>query len=34
MTFLNKANREINVAYLDQANEIYRRENNNNNAKD
>lgn len=34
MTYLNKANREINLAYLDQANEIYREENANKNAID
>jgi hypothetical protein len=27
MTYLNKANREINIAYLDQANEIYKKDN-------
>ena len=34
ITFLNKANREINIAYLDQANENYQKDNNNENAKD
>jgi hypothetical protein len=34
MNFLNKANREINIAYLDQANEMYKKENIWENAKD
>ncbi len=34
ISFLNKANRELNLAFLDQANEKYKLENNSNNSTD
>lgn len=34
VNYLNKANREINLAYLDQANKNFKKDNNNKNAKD